>query len=93
MQNRDFLGRPENKPQHRPICYDCNVEYACYSNDFLVNDRQVGPFPSTFWFGDVWKCPGCEHKIIIGRGAPISGNRSKKWEPGYTFDHSLPYTG
>ena len=56
----------------RPICVECRVEYSCEKNEVLVNDPAVGQFSATYWYGDRWKCPGCNHQVITGRGKAIN---------------------
>lgn len=73
----------------RPICVECRVEYSCEKNEFLVSDPPSGGFEATYWFGDKWKCPGCSHQVVTGRGkgflaCPSSVGCS------FEFNHSLP---
>ena len=49
-----------------PICKNCRVEMQCEKNAQMVNDPESGPFPSTYWVGDVFKCPSCFNEIITG---------------------------
>jgi|GEM_PF-4696589 len=55
-----------------PICVACRIEYSCDKNDVLVNDPEVEGFPATYWYADRWKCPGCNHQVIVGRGKSLS---------------------
>lgn len=52
--------------QPTPICVECRIEMRCEKNSQLVNDPKVGQFASTYWVGDVWKCPSCGHRIVTG---------------------------
>ena len=72
----------------RPICVECRVEYSCDKNEVLVNDPAVGGFPATYWYADRWKCPGCKHKIIVGRGKPLH-QRYVLPDNSFEFNHSL----
>ena len=75
----------------RPICVECRVEYACDKNAVLINDPAVGGFPATYWYADRWKCPGCKHKIIVGRGKPLHQRFvATHWLPSFEFNHNLP---
>jgi len=51
----------------RPICVSCQVEYQCHKNGFVVGEAEdAAGFPITMWRGDCYKCPGCDHKMVIG---------------------------
>ena len=54
-----------------PICVKCKVLMKCHKNAQFVRDPAVGGFPSTYWSGDVWKCPGCSCKVVTGFGSKI----------------------
>ena len=58
----------------RPICAACCIEYRCIKNEALVRDPEDGPAPSTYWSGDMFKCPGCGNRIIVGFGQPMDSN-------------------
>ena len=51
-----------------PICMSCGVVMKCKKNGFLVKDPQAGNFPSTYWRGDLYKCPTCGVEIVSGTG-------------------------
>lgn len=55
-----------------PICVKCKVLMQCHKNSQLVKDPAINRFPSTFWSGDVWKCPGCSCKVVTGFGTAIA---------------------
>ncbi len=44
----------------RPICIPCNREYACHKNEVVVLIRDA------LYFGDEWRCPGCDHALVMG---------------------------
>jgi len=50
----------------QPICCNCRIVMRCEKNHFIVRDPEVGGFPSTYWVGDKWKCPVCDHEIVTG---------------------------
>lgn len=54
-----------------PICVPCRVEMRCAKNNRLVSDRATATFPSTYWLGDEWECPGCRARIVTGFGRPL----------------------
>ena len=54
-----------------PICVKCKVLMKCHKNAQFVRDPQFEGFPSTYWSGDVWKCPGCSCKVVTGFGSQI----------------------
>ena len=76
----------------KPICVECRVEYSCDKNAVLISDPAVGGFPATYWYADRWKCPGCNHLVITGRGKAI--NPELKFENdkylSFEFNHNLP---
>lgn len=49
-----------------PICVNCNQEMQCERNGRIVHDPKVGDFPATYWVGDEFKCPLCQHSIVVG---------------------------
>lgn len=52
-----------------PICLGCRLQLVVEKNGFIVRDPQVGGFPSTYYSGDLMRCPGCGHAIVGGFGA------------------------
>jgi len=56
----------------KPICAKCKREMNCEKNEALVRDREAKGYPSTYWYGDRFKCPSCEIQIIVGFGRPMS---------------------
>lgn len=48
----------------RPICIPCQREYTCHKNEVevLVGDVEL-------YSADEFRCPGCDHRIIIGRAS------------------------
>ena len=62
-----------------PICWACRREMRCAKNSVPVRDREVADglgnvqFPSTVQLADVWRCPACGAEVVVGRGAPLSG--------------------
>ena len=73
----------------RPICVECRVEYACDKNAVLINDPAARGFPATYWYADMWECPGCKHQVIVGRGNALE-SRFPRGEPSFEFNHNLP---
>jgi hypothetical protein len=61
----------------RVICGDCAKIMDVIENDFPVKDEEVGGFPSTVRFGDLYKCPECHGRIITGFGRPLKGEAAK----------------
>jgi len=41
-------------------------------NEKSVHDRESGGFPSTYWSGDEYECPGCGCRIVTGFGIGTS---------------------
>lgn len=52
----------------RPICVKCHREMFPKENEFLVRDEYKGGFEPTFWYGDLYECPGCKVQIVTGFG-------------------------
>ena len=48
-----------------PICITCGLEMRCEKNDQFVNDVTADQFPSTYWSGDLFRCPACRAEIVI----------------------------
>lgn len=59
-----------------PICVKCRVEMRCAKNAFVVRDAPSGPFPSTYWKGDLFECPMCGAQIVTGFGTKIEAARA-----------------
>ena len=70
----------------RPICVKCRVEYSCDKNEVLISDPAVEGFSATYWYADRWKCPGCDHQVIVGRGKRMLG---KEEDNSFEFNHNL----
>ncbi len=51
-----------------PICVKCQLEMRCAQNDRIVNDVRAGDFPSTYWRGDLFRCPQCNTEVVVGFG-------------------------
>jgi hypothetical protein len=49
----------------RPVCVPCKAEYWCIKNEATV-EQTAGGRPYKLWSGDLWQCPGCDHKLVIG---------------------------
>jgi hypothetical protein len=43
----------------------------------VVNDPTAGGFPSTYWAGDIFKCPECSAEVVVGFS---SGFLKEEWE-------------
>ena len=54
----------------RPVCVKCKVEYICEKNEFVVTWTKKGRLVYQK-NGDKFKCPKCEHEIVVGFGSPI----------------------
>ena len=57
-------------------CAKCNIELKCIKNDiplihFLDNDKVKGI--DALRFGDLWGCPVCKCRVILGMGNQILG--------------------
>ena len=65
-------------PFQRPICRKCCREFMPIKNDVMVKDKAVGNYPSTYWSGDLYKCPGCGAQIITGFGTGMTAEKAKK---------------
>lgn len=59
----------------RPICIKCKREMIVIENDFLVKDKAVGDFPSTYWNCDLYECPECKIQIVTGFGNGMSAEK------------------
>lgn len=44
-----------------PICVPCERFYRCEKNELLFLLHNV-----SIWEGDLYKCPKCNHQIIVG---------------------------
>jgi hypothetical protein len=58
-------------------CVNCNVELAVEKNDvplihFLNNDRKQGI--DVIRMGDIWCCPMCNRRVMLGLGNQMNGN-------------------
>lgn len=58
-----------------PICVNCKITMKCEKNDVLIADDiangatgRFDPFPATYWSGDMFSCPECGNKVIVGLG-------------------------
>jgi len=49
-----------------PICIDCRCTMRCEENEKMFHDPAAGVYPSTYWVGDVFACPGCKCQIAVG---------------------------
>ena len=64
----------------RPICAKCKKEMPCVENEVMVKDKAIDGFPSTYWYGDRYECPGCGAQIITGFGNGMSAEKAGKTE-------------
>lgn len=62
----------------RPICFPCKLEMTCEKNEVMVKDKAVGQFPSTYWYGDLYECPGCGARIVTGLGRAMEAEKAEK---------------
>lgn len=56
----------------KPICMTCQLFYrphrnGTYFTESMHDNRGVWK-PYKVWVGDLWKCKGCGHEIIVGVG-------------------------
>ena len=70
----------------QPICLECSVVMHAAKNGQLVNDADICGFPPTYWRGDRWKCPGCAHEIVTGRGMPFSADKLPSGDCGESLE-------
>jgi hypothetical protein len=55
----------------RPTCANCNRELKCLKNNVPVvhyTDNDVAKGIDAVRLGDMWGCPACGCKVIIGMG-------------------------
>ena len=72
-----------------PICCRCRVTMRCVRNDFPVRDGAFGNFPSTYYSGDLWKCPHCEAEIVTGLGRGSLEGPADAMEFRYNFNPEM----
>ena len=60
-----------------PICFRCRCEMRCEKNSQIVCDTEACGFPSTYWVGDVFKCPECSSEVVVGFS---DGFLKEEWE-------------
>jgi hypothetical protein len=60
----------------RPVCVKCEVEYRVAKNEVLVEER-YGFAQYRLWFADLWRCPKCGHKLIVGFGRTPYGESTQ----------------
>ena len=72
----------------RPICAPCRVTMYCAKNEVLVSDKKVDEVPSTYWFGDLYRCPACGAEIVTDFGLPISAEDSNLGRAHIVFGHT-----
>lgn len=56
----------------RPICVECKREMLPGINEFLVKDKAVGKFPSTYHYGDLYECSICGAQVVVGFGKGLT---------------------
>ena len=61
----------------KPICMTCKLFYRPFRNGTYftegMQDGAGGWQPYKVWVGDLWKCKGCGHEMIVGTGhLPVS---------------------
>jgi len=52
---------------HRPVCVKCEVEMRAEKNGVTVIDTEQDK-ATQLWGADLWKCPKCGVKIVMGFG-------------------------
>jgi hypothetical protein len=54
----------------KPICMNCQLFFRPHRNGTYftegMQDGRGGWRPYKIWVGDLWKCKGCGHEIIVG---------------------------
>ena len=69
----------------RPICVKCEIEMRPEENDVRVIEWfSEPPQPYKIWCADVWMCPKCKTKIVVGFG---QGAYAEHFQEG--FEQSL----
>jgi hypothetical protein len=63
----------------------------CVKNNRIVQDPHTESFPSTYWLGDEYQCPGCDCRIVTGFGKALAEEPhvSPSQEP-LEFDYERP---
>lgn len=71
----------------RPICHKHLIEMYVVKNDIMVGDREIAGFQSSFWQGDLYRCPhpDCDASVVTGFGRRFTNQGDKK---ALIFDYS-----
>ena len=65
----------------QPICVMCQVEYRPEKNGVIAEEMATGIGSYKLWYADLWKCPVCDHQIIVGFGKnAIAGHWMKEYQ-------------
>jgi len=63
----------------KPICIKCKVEYRPFENGAYVAEMFNGNNIYKIWMADIWQCPVCKNKIVVGFGQePIAHHFEKE---------------
>jgi len=73
-----------------PICLPCRLQMRCVKNNRLVRDPEADGFPSSYWLGDEFKCPGCGIRIVTGFGKAMGHNPGPRYGEVLEFRYELP---
>ena len=54
------------------VCVPCGREMKCEKNGVVALEKtsEKGE-PYKIFLYDKWKCPGCDHEVLVGHGDPI----------------------
>lgn len=56
-----------------PICFECGLSMRCHRNGqpvIVTFDREKEQ-PYKLFYTDVYKCPGCDVRVVTGFSEPI----------------------
>jgi len=58
------------------VCVSCCREMRCEENGVIALELIEDGTPYRIFFSDKWKCPVCDHEVLLGHGDPIySGDK------------------
>jgi len=64
----------------KPICVKCKIEYEPFENGAYVAEMFQRNKIYKIWSGDIWQCPICENKIVVGFGQnPVAHHFEKEF--------------
>lgn len=55
-----------------PICFECGLSMRCHRNGqpVLVTSDREKKHPYKFYMADVYKCPDCGVRVVVGFSKP-----------------------